>query len=131
MPRDEDIDLSVLLHPEPEALREGGIPPLPVWKSERLRRLPNLFARVPLSWLDGTDPRESPFGPGERLFRLLLIRSHWGQREVRLTNAMVDEIGVPRTTKISCLARWEEQGWVRINRNGQHTLRVRPVVLAG
>jgi hypothetical protein len=132
MPRDDEIDLRALLLPEPEALREPGTSEVrPRREAQRLRRLQKLFARVPLSWVNGEDPRPTPFGACERLLLLLLIRSHWGQREVKLTNAMVDQIGVSRQEKFTCLVRLECQGWVRVKRDGQRTPLVRPVVISG
>ena len=96
-----------------------------------LKRLPNLFARVPLAWLR-TSSRPCLFGPSQRLFLLLLIRSHWGQRGVKLTSAVAAEVGVSDRAKRKCVLRWERQGWVRVERgSSKQAPVVCPIVIAG
>jgi hypothetical protein len=117
-------DLSSLLIPESEvAAMEKARPKKPV----RLKRLPSLFVRVPMTWLT-TSARPC----AERLFLYLVFKSHWGQRSVKLTSAMVAEIGVSDRLRQRCIHRWEVEGWVRVERSGSRAApSIRPLVIAG
>jgi DNA-binding MarR family transcriptional regulator len=97
---------------------------------ERLRPLPGPHVRVPLQWL--TKPgREHAFEPEQRLLLYVLYRSYWGQRGVKLTNAVAGEIGMSRTTKTRVLGRLERKGWIRIERSAPHEAPiVWPIVLS-
>jgi hypothetical protein len=96
-------------------------------RAERLRRLPTHFIRVPLSWLtpDGV------FGPRERLFLLLLYRSHWGQKGVRVTNALAAEIGIPPRTKTMVIQQLVNRNAVRIEQRRREAPVVWPRVIVG
>jgi hypothetical protein len=60
------------------------------------------------------EPR--PSSPEDRLFYYLLHKSHWGQKEVRVTNELAAEIHVSARTKQRSLAKLARSGWVRIVR---------------
>jgi hypothetical protein len=96
---------------------------------ERLRPLPGPYVRVPIQWL--CNPcRTHVFAPEARLFLYVLYRSHWGQRGVAMTRAVVTEIGVPRETARDALGQLARKGWVRVERRPGHALIVWPIVLA-
>ena len=99
-------------------------------RPQPLKRLPTHFARVPLLWFT-KPPRKHLFGPRQRLFLLLVYRSHFGQRGVRLTNALAAEIGISRRSKHKCLQRLEDDGWIRVERDGQQVPTVWPIVISG
>ena len=96
----------------------------------RPARLSAPFVRVPVSWFT-TDPRPCPFGQRERLFLLLLHLSRWGQRPVTLTTAVVKEIGLSRAERWRHLRRLEAERWITIERDGNKSVVVHPVVIAG
>jgi hypothetical protein len=97
----------------------------------RLQALPGPYVRVPLQWI--LKPHhESPFTAEAALFLLILYRSHWGQRGVRLTDAVAAEVQIPSTTKRRVLRRLECKGWIRAERRTrQEAPVVWPMVLAG
>jgi hypothetical protein len=120
---------SELLIPEPP---EARLPPQPRHRSEplRLRRLPAMFVRVPVSWFT-TDPRPCPFGQRERLFLLLLHLSRWGQRPATLTSSATKQIGLSRQRRLQILEQLEAEGWIRAARDGRRALVVCPITIAG
>jgi hypothetical protein len=84
----------------------------------RLRSLPDPYVRVPLLWF--TRPGKGHvFEPEARLFLLVVYRSHWGQRGVKLTDAVAAEAGVPGSTKRHALKRLKSKGWVRVEPQGR------------
>jgi hypothetical protein len=84
-------------------------------RARQLQPLSDPYVRVPLQWL--VSPcRDHVFAPEARLFLLLLYRSHWGQRGVKLTDAVAAEVGIPGKTKRDALRRLERKGWVRVER---------------
>ncbi len=101
--------------------------------TERMRRLPLPFVRVPVSWFTSDDdPRPCPFdGPRGRLFLLLLHLSRWGQRPVVLTTTVAEQIGLSRAVRWKHLRQLERDRWVAIERDGNKAVVVRPIVLAG
>ena len=99
-------------------------------KPERLKRLPVAFGRVPIAWLsDG--PWPSPFDAQGRLLIYLLYRSRWGQRGVKLTNAVAAELGMTPRTKQRCLLRLEQAGRVRVERTDHGAPVAWAIVLVG
>jgi hypothetical protein len=96
----------------------------------RVRRSDKLFAAVPLDWL--TDRRWDRNIPAKfRLYLYLWIKTHRGQREVSLTNAMAADIGLVRQDKARWLAVLEKQGQICVNRQGRETLVITLVPGAG
>jgi hypothetical protein len=56
-------------------------------RTQRLQPLPGPFTRAPIEWMQRAhEPR--PSSPEDRLFYYLLHKSHWGQKEVRVTNEL-------------------------------------------
>jgi len=128
--RYEDLERAAILNPEdesePEQKRPAG--------RKRVGRLPSLngpFIRIPISWLNPSSPRAAPFTATQRLYLLLLYRSYWGQRGVKLTSAVGAEIGMPARTRQWCLVRLERDGLVRIERSGRGAPVAWPIVLFG
>ena len=119
-------DLSAMLLPEPDTLKQAGVLKR---RAQRLPRSPNYFVRVPVSWLL-QQHRPHPFDPQSRLFLLLLFRSHWGQRDVKVTNALAAELGMSARRKSRCLRQLEKDGWIRVDRAGRRAPMVRPIVIA-
>jgi hypothetical protein len=95
----------------------------------RLSPLPGAFARVPIQWLRKPG-RDHIFRPQERLFIYLLYRSHWGQRGVPLTDALITEIGITRRNAQKIVQNLTRAGWVRVEQQPGHLSVVWPVVLA-
>jgi hypothetical protein len=96
---------------------------------ERLRSLPGPYVRVPIQWL--CKPcRDHVFRPKERLFLYVLYRSHWGQRGVALTDAVIAEIGISRWNAYKILERLERKGWLRVERQPGRSRVMWPAVLA-
>lgn len=85
-------------------------------RSARLKRLPSYFFRVPLSVV--VEPsRPCPFDAKGRLYLILLFRTHFGQREVRVTTALAREAGIDdRRMKAMHLKHLEQDGWIRVER---------------
>jgi hypothetical protein len=84
----------------------------------RLPRQPGYWAPVPLEVL--TDRRHWGLIPAR--FRLLLyiqIKSRRGQKQIPLTNAMAEEIGLDRHQKYACLSSLEADGYVTVVRSGK------------
>lgn len=119
--RYEDLERAVVLEDEPDEPVDRARKP------ERLKRLPVAFGRVPIAWL--SEP--SPFDAKSRLLIYLLYRSRWGQRGIKLTSAVVAELGITSRTKQRCLSRLEQEGRVRIERTGRDAPTAWPIVLVG
>jgi hypothetical protein len=86
-------------------------------KPQRMKRSSVSFARTPLPWL--TDPRwDAVYPPRTRLWLLLLIKTREGCKPVRLTNAMVGEIGLDRHAKARALAQLKRAGLVSMVQTG-------------
>jgi hypothetical protein len=99
----------------------------------RLQALPGPYVRVPMQWILKPH-RESPFATRAEaeLFLLVLYRSHWGQRGVKLTDAVAAEVRVSGTTRKQVLRRLEHKGWIRVERHPrQEAPVVWPIVIAG
>ena len=126
----DDLAAELLIQEPPEAqLLPPSSPPHP--HVERLRRLPEPFVRVPVSWFT-TDPRPYPFeGPRGRLFLLILHLSRWGRKSVTLTESITHQIGVSRQNKWKLLRQLERDRWIVIERDGNKAVAVRPIVVAG
>jgi hypothetical protein len=118
-----ELERDCVLDPEPvepaEAAPAAGKPR----RAQRLRPLPGPFNRVPLQW-HRQPHKPCPFDYKGRLFLELLYRSHYGQKEVRATNELAAEIGVPERAKRRCLAQLARDGWVRVVRREEpsHTI---------
>jgi hypothetical protein len=123
----DDLAAELLIPEPPEARLQ---PQQPQRDPERLRPLPMMFVRVPVSWFT-TDPRPTPFGQRGRLFLLLLHLSRWGQRPVALTSSIAQQIGLSGKERRRHLAQLEADGWVRVTRNGHKALVACPIILAG
>jgi hypothetical protein len=121
--KDEDIFLGPDDEPPNRPRRAGRR------RVERLRPLPGPYVRVPVQWL--VKPHfVSSFNAEGRLHLYLLYRSHWGQREVRVTEVLAAEIGLLRRTCQDALAQLERKGWVRVERHKGRAPVVLPVVLS-
>jgi hypothetical protein len=97
----------------------------------RLRPLPGPHVRVPMQWILKPH-RESPFTAEAALFLLILYRSHWGQRGVKLTDAVAAELQISPRTRRQALSRLESKGWVRVEHRARLAApTVWPMVLAG
>jgi hypothetical protein len=138
MPQNEDdleaLALDAILDPEPED--EPGPPATSKGhrKRRRLQRLPALpcdWTRVPIPWL--TKPRKAYLcGPRERLYFLVVWKSHWGQKGVKLTTALTAEIGLSLWAARWHAARLARDGWVRLEYEGpSHATVVWPLVHTG
>jgi hypothetical protein len=115
---------------EKSILDDEPAPPAQPKRRNRAGRLPHLpthFIRVPVPWLT----RSGLFEPGQRLFLLLLYKSHWGQKGVRLTNALAAEVGISSRTKARALQRLLQAGLVRVEQHGRQAPTVWPKVLLG
>jgi hypothetical protein len=114
----------------PNRQRKPG--PTPSRKStQRLPPLPGAFAQTPLQWL--TRPHlPCPFRYDERLFLYLSYKSFRGQKEVRVTNELAAEIGVPPRAKQRAIIKFARMGWLRIVRHEEpsHTIVVKMRVLS-
>jgi hypothetical protein len=100
-------------------------------RAERLRPLPGAYVRVPIQWLC-KPVREHVFPPEARLFLYVLYRSHWGQREVLVTDKVAAEVGVEPRQKRRHLLQLQREGWIRIERRTPHGAPVVcPIVIAG
>lgn len=112
-----DDDLTELLHPEPELPLSTAPAPRSTSRNraKRLPRLPDAWVRVPLQWLTP----EGAFGARERLFLLLLYRSYWGQKPVRVTNALAAQVGISPRTKTNVLRDLVERNAVRVEQHGR------------
>jgi hypothetical protein len=89
----------------------------------RLPRQPGYWAPVPLEVL--TDRRHWGLIPAR--FRLLLyiqIKSRRGQKQIPLTNAMAEEIGLDRHQKCVCLGALEAEDYVTVEQIGKKNPRV-------
>ena len=127
--RYDDLERQILDEAEPEPKRRPGRPPGS--RAVRLPHLPGPFIRIPLSWLKPSSPRPAPFTATQRLYLLLLYRSYWGQRGVRLTSEVGLEIGMLPRTRRWALSRLERDGLVRVERGGHSAPVVWPIVLFG
>jgi hypothetical protein len=102
-------------------------------RAGRLQPLPGAYVRVPMQWILKPH-RESPFATRAEaeLFLLVLYRSYWGQRSVKLTDAVAAEVRVFGTTRKDVLRRLEHKGWIRVERSPRHEApTVWPIVIAG
>jgi hypothetical protein len=121
----EDLERAAVLDDE------GGEPRQPSDR-KRVKRLPHLpgpFVRIPIAWLNPSSVRPAPFTATQRLYLLLLYRSHWGQRGVKLTSAVAAEIGMPPRSRQWSLSRLERDGLVRVERSGRSAPIVWPIVV--
>lgn len=86
--------------------------------------------RFPMQWL--LKPvKKHVLGTEARLFLLVLYRSHWGQRGVKLTDAVAAEVGVASSTKRVAVSQLERKGWIRVERHpGFEAPVVWPIVVA-
>ncbi len=124
-----DLHEDVFLGPDdepPNRPRRKGRRPV-----GRLLPLPGAYVRVPMQWL--CKPcRKHILPPEARLFFYVLYRSHWGQRDVVVTDQVAAEVGIASRTKRKLLAQLERAGWVRIERHARHGAPVVwPIVIAG
>jgi hypothetical protein len=129
--RYEELERAAILEDEQEQARpaDGEYHKRP--NAERMRRLPESFVRVPVSWFT-TDPRPYPFeGPRGRLFLLILHLSRWGTRPVVLTDTITRQVYVSRQNKWKLLRRLEKDRWIVVERDGNKAAIVRPIVIAG
>jgi hypothetical protein len=128
-------DLTVLLLPTPAALQDTEAALVPKAKrtrqAERLKPLPGTFSRVPIQWL--VKPHKpSPFDAKGKVFLALLWASHWGQKDVRLSDPTIAALDMPERTKQWCVARLCRDGWVRVSHKGPgHVLAIQVLLLAG
>jgi hypothetical protein len=127
------LERDCLLDPEP--LESAAPTPAARGKprrAQRLQPLPGPFARTPLQWL--TKPHlPCPFRYDERLFLYLSYKSYGGQKEVRVTNELAAEIGVPARAKQRAIAKFARTGWLRIVRQEEpsHTTIIVMLVHSG
>jgi hypothetical protein len=93
-------------------------------KRERvLKRAKVKYARVFLPWL--TDPAWWDVYPAKtRLWLYLLILSKEGAREISLTNAMAEAIGVLRKHKHKLLRQLMVEGRILLEREGRQTYKI-------
>jgi hypothetical protein len=128
-----ELERNCLLDPEPldpatPAPAARGMPR----RAQRLQPLPGPYVRVPLQWI--LKPHKPwPSRQGCRLLLLLLYKSHWGQKPVRVTNALAAETGIPERTKEHCIHQLAKAGWLRIDQREEpsHTMVVTVLVHAG
>jgi hypothetical protein len=105
------------------APKASSAAPKAKWRPKRLQPLSEAYARARLRWLHESHT-PSPFSYHARLFLHLLYKSHDGQKEVRVTNEVAAEIGMPEWVKRRSLAYLIRIGWVRVERREEpsHTL---------
>jgi len=99
-------------------------------RAQRLQPLPGPYVRVPLQWL--LKPHK-PFPRDTRLLLYLLYKSHWGQKEVRVTNELAAELGMSKWAKNRNIAQLARDDWLRIVRREEpsHTIIVTLLVHSG
>jgi hypothetical protein len=127
---DAELERDCLFDPKPT--EPAASAPAARGKSRRVQRLqplPGPYVRAPIQWMQRPD-KPRPASPEDRLFFYLLYKSHWGQKEVRVTNELAAEIGVPASTKRWALGRLVKDGVVRVVRREEpsHVLVVIPLV---
>ena len=98
---------------DPEKLR---VDTLPVPKASEPRRRKDQFVKVPLAWVSRLNTARHI---GTSKVALHILFQHWksGGKPIRLANAALARIGVPRRAKWRALRELESVGLVKIIRH--------------